>query len=196
MRNKVFWIEGLPGTGKTTIISRLKARHKGLIVFPKTDVVSIFAKGLNFDFRAISKPSWDSAWAVEMLKCSILNGISSTDDVVVVGERSYLSSLVYYAICSHEHITDRFAVEGLKRKFKEIERHYDETVILLEGDPKVCLGRDAESYSNFWHVREHAVGAGTLYREMAVEMGVKCHVVSAEDSLSHIMAEVEAIINA
>jgi len=196
MRTKVFWVEGLPGVGKSTVISRVAARNKELVVFPKTDVVSVFAKGLNFDFRKFSNPGWDSACAVEALKRSILNASILEESVTVIGERSYLSSLVYYAICSREHSCERGVVDKLMNCIVEMDRQYDEKVILLEGDPVASLQRDFDSFSGFWNNPKRALVANALYLEMAEAMGVDCLCVSAQDGIDRAVADVEAIINA
>ena len=192
--NRVFWIEGLPGTGKSTLVAGLAARHPDLVIFPKTDIVSVFVKGLGFDFRRFSSPGYRSALAIEELKRAVLDGMGGQDRMVV-GERSYVSSFVYYSLLAREGGVATETVGLFRDALGGMPRGYDETVILLEGDdPSVCLARDVHAYSGFWSVPGRAALAQPLYRRACEELGVRHVAVSVVDGPAHVIKVVEELI--
>lgn len=161
----VFWIEGLPGSGKSTLVNSLQDAYTGqAIIFPKTDLVSVFVSGLKFDFRKYMKPGIESDIVIEKLKTTMLNSTYDEQHHFFISERSFISTLVYYNLILQEN---KFFLNYLN-KFEEtmynIERNFIEHFIYLECSPKTSLSRDTKKYTNFWNNFNRLNKAIELYK--------------------------------
>jgi len=172
-RLRVFWIEGLPGSGKTTLINGLVERRGNfLTVFPKTDIVSIFVRGLGFDFSKFASPGADADCAIEDLKVAMLNSFSPNFERPVVGERSYLSTLVFYDILNKERKVSHEALKHLENHLTGKRRDYVERFIFFNCNPNESLRRDLWSHTGFWNNANHAKLAIGLYEKYLGRMNV------------------------
>jgi thymidylate kinase len=146
----VIWLEGLPGAGKSTIIELLGKDYKRqLLVFPKTDLISIFYKGFNFPFNKYCDVNYDSAIATEFLKASLLNTWKD-DSITVIGERSYVSSIVYYTALYNKSLFSNKNLQILLNSFSSMQKNYKEHFLYIDTTPEISLKFDKHNITSFW----------------------------------------------
>ena len=159
---KVFWIEGLPGSGKTVLINSLcTALGEKIVFFPKMDVPAIF-KNANFDYRPYFSPDYNADLAVEKLKIAVLNGAKSNRPII--SERSYISTCVYYSILHQEKSIDTSQYNVIIDSLMRFSKKYDEYFIYLECGAKESLARDTHVFSGFWHNTGRIQNAKLFYK--------------------------------
>jgi thymidylate kinase len=148
---KVIWLEGLPGSGKSTVVDHIeKLFPENFLIFPKTDIVSIFVKGLKFNFNDYFIPEYDSAVAVEILKASLLNHCRRDDIKLVIGERSFVSSIVYYTVQHASNLMTMHDFHNMLNQFNDIQKNYSEDFIYIDCSPDQSLKRDTNRVTSFW----------------------------------------------
>jgi len=191
---RLFWVEGLPGSGKSTVIAQLKDLYGDqLLVFPKTDLASIFVRGLNFDFAKWSHPNYKAMIAVEDLKQSILEGFQSWPEFII-GERCHISTLAYYYVTWQTGIDDGQPFNKVRTYFANRTTVIPENYIFLDVETNISQHRDNWQYSNFWNKNNHSELARTFYKDYFSKIK-RSITISSEQSLDVIKDHIVKFIN-
>jgi thymidylate kinase len=146
----LIFFEGLPGSGKSTVIKRLKKElGDRALIFPKLDIHTVFVEGLNYDYKRYGKMNEKVMFYLEAAKEEVINNLSTAPDIVLF-ERSYVSLMAYNYVLYKKSFKDNLYWEVLER-YKNINYKYEHIFIYLQVSVAESLRRDIYAHNKFWH---------------------------------------------
>jgi thymidylate kinase len=140
--------EGLPGSGKTTLVELIKkSLGDQALICPKLDVYSVIVQGLKYEYPLYGKVSEKVAFLLEQIRDEIIDGMDSTPKFILC-ERSYWSILAYNYVLSKNNYPNLYA--EVMQYYRHKTYRYPDTFIYLKHPPYSSIERNAHTYTAFY----------------------------------------------